>query len=92
MEIGDGEEVLWYADIANYLAGGVINKSLMYQQRKKLISDAKYYFWEKPFLFRICADEMIVDVCIGEKQGKFLMIVTMGLGVDTTVQQLRARR
>ncbi|CAL2264579.1 unnamed protein product [Prunus armeniaca] len=37
-------EVLWYADIANYLVGGAVPTNLSYQQKKKLLYDIKFYF------------------------------------------------
>ncbi|GKA46223.1 reverse transcriptase domain-containing protein [Tanacetum coccineum] len=49
----------WFADFANYLAGKIIPKMMTYQQKKKFFSDLKYYFWEEPFLFKVCCDAMI---------------------------------
>nr|GEU93397.1 hypothetical protein [Tanacetum cinerariifolium] len=49
----------WFADSANYLAGDIIPKSMTYQQKKKFFSDFKYYFWEEPYLFKVCSDDMI---------------------------------
>ena len=66
------ENVPWFADIANYLVGGVVNKGLSYQQKKKFFSDIKYYFWEAPYLFRICADGMIRRCVYGAETRKIL--------------------
>ncbi|XP_070014708.1 uncharacterized protein [Nicotiana sylvestris] len=41
----------WFADIANYLAGGWILKDLSYKQKKKLKKEARHYYWEDPYLF-----------------------------------------
>ncbi|GJV58147.1 reverse transcriptase domain-containing protein [Tanacetum coccineum] len=49
----------WFADIANYHAGNFIVKGMSSQQKKKFIKDVKHYFWDDPYLFRICADQMI---------------------------------
>ncbi|GJU17559.1 reverse transcriptase domain-containing protein [Tanacetum coccineum] len=49
----------WFADFANYLEGDIILKGMMYQQRNKFFSDLKNYFWEDPFLFKVCLDGMI---------------------------------
>ncbi|GKD91456.1 reverse transcriptase domain-containing protein, partial [Tanacetum coccineum] len=49
----------WFADFANYLVGDVIPKGMMYQQKKKLFFDLKNYFWEDPYLFKVCSDGMI---------------------------------
>ncbi|KAJ9536179.1 hypothetical protein OSB04_un000639 [Centaurea solstitialis] len=49
-----GEDPIpWYADFANYLAAGVLVKGMTHQQKGKFFSDLKYYFWSKPYLFRI---------------------------------------
>nr|GEU93057.1 reverse transcriptase domain-containing protein [Tanacetum cinerariifolium] len=49
----------WFADLANYLPGDIIPKTMTYQQKKKFFSDLNYYFWEEPYLFKVCSDEMI---------------------------------
>ena len=49
-----GEEP-WYANIANFLAGDFLPNVLTHQQKKKLMSEIKYYFWDEPYLFRSCA-------------------------------------
>ncbi|XP_057738076.1 uncharacterized protein LOC130955264, partial [Arachis stenosperma] len=53
------QEAPWFADIANYKAVRFIPKEYSYMQRKKLISDAKYYLWDEPYLFKRCADGVI---------------------------------
>ncbi|GJU07678.1 reverse transcriptase domain-containing protein [Tanacetum coccineum] len=49
----------WFDDIANYHAGNFIVKGMSSQQKKKFFKDVKHYFWDDPYLFRICADQMI---------------------------------
>ncbi|GJV35849.1 reverse transcriptase domain-containing protein [Tanacetum coccineum] len=49
----------WFADFANYLVGDIIPKGMTYQQKNKFFSDLKSYFWEEPYLFRMCSDGMI---------------------------------
>jgi len=49
----------WYADMANYLASGILPNAMTYQQRKKLKSDAKFYFWDDPFLFKLGIDSLL---------------------------------
>ncbi|GJS60178.1 reverse transcriptase domain-containing protein [Tanacetum coccineum] len=49
----------WFADIANYHAGNFVVKGMSSQQKKKFFKDVKHYFWDDPYLFRICADQMI---------------------------------
>ncbi|KAK5844852.1 hypothetical protein PVK06_000993 [Gossypium arboreum] len=45
--------------IVNFLAANIIPKGLTHQQKKRFFTDVKNYFWEDPFLFRICADQVI---------------------------------
>ncbi|GJY99504.1 reverse transcriptase domain-containing protein [Tanacetum coccineum] len=53
------EDDLWFADFANYLVSDIIPKGMTYQQKNKFFSDIKHYFWEEPYLFKVCSDEMI---------------------------------
>nr|GEX80764.1 reverse transcriptase domain-containing protein [Tanacetum cinerariifolium] len=50
---------LWFADFANYHAGNFIVKGMTSQQKNKFFKDVKHYFWDDPFLFKICADQVI---------------------------------
>nr|GEY42558.1 reverse transcriptase domain-containing protein [Tanacetum cinerariifolium] len=49
---------LWFADFANFYAGNFIVKG-MSQQKKKFFKDVRHYFWDDPYLFWICADQII---------------------------------
>ncbi|GJZ86459.1 reverse transcriptase domain-containing protein [Tanacetum coccineum] len=49
----------WFANFANYLVGDIIPKGMTYQQNNKFFSDLKNYFWEDPYLFKVCSDGMI---------------------------------
>ncbi|GJW46318.1 reverse transcriptase domain-containing protein [Tanacetum coccineum] len=55
MEINTKNEP-WFADFANYLVGDIIPKGMTYQQKNKFFSDLKHYFWEEPYLFKVCSD------------------------------------
>ncbi|GKB90506.1 reverse transcriptase domain-containing protein [Tanacetum coccineum] len=57
----------WFADIANYHAGNFIVKGMSSQQKKKFFKDVKHYFWDDPYLFRICADQMIRRCVYGQE-------------------------
>nr|GFB03403.1 hypothetical protein [Tanacetum cinerariifolium] len=50
---------LWFADFANYHAGNFVVKGMSSQQKSKFFKDVKHYFWNDPFLFKICADQVI---------------------------------
>ncbi|GJS91518.1 reverse transcriptase domain-containing protein [Tanacetum coccineum] len=49
----------WFADIANYHAENFVVKGMSSQQKKKFFKDVKHYFWDDPYLFKICADQVI---------------------------------
>ena len=62
----------WYADIVNFLACGIMPPEFIYQQRKKLRTDSRYYIWDDPLLFRREAD-LIIRRCVPEgEQSKIL--------------------
>nr|GEX52318.1 reverse transcriptase domain-containing protein [Tanacetum cinerariifolium] len=50
---------LWFIDFANYHAGNFIVKGMSSQQKNKFFKDVKHYFWDDPFLVKICADQVI---------------------------------
>nr|GEY99857.1 DNA-directed DNA polymerase [Tanacetum cinerariifolium] len=58
---------LWFADIANFLAGNFIKKGLTSQQKKKFFKDVKHYFWDDPYLFRICTNQIICRCVHGQE-------------------------
>ncbi|GJV81733.1 reverse transcriptase domain-containing protein [Tanacetum coccineum] len=51
------EDEPWFADFVNYLLNNVIPKGMTYQQKNKFFSDLKHYFWEEPYLFKVCSDD-----------------------------------
>ncbi|GJY13728.1 reverse transcriptase domain-containing protein, partial [Tanacetum coccineum] len=63
----------WFDDIANYHAGNFIVKGMSSQQKKKFFKDVKHYFWDDPYLFRICADQMIRRCVHGQEAVDILM-------------------
>ncbi|GJR86711.1 reverse transcriptase domain-containing protein [Tanacetum coccineum] len=58
MEINTRDEP-WFADFTNYLVADIIPKGMTYQQKNKFFSNLKHYFWEEPYLFKVCSDGMI---------------------------------
>ncbi|GJV26685.1 reverse transcriptase domain-containing protein [Tanacetum coccineum] len=59
ISLNPDNEPPWFADIANYLVGNVLVKGMSSQQKKKFFKDIRHYFWDDPYLFRICADQII---------------------------------
>nr|GEU76984.1 DNA-directed DNA polymerase [Tanacetum cinerariifolium] len=63
----------WFADIVNYHAGNFVVKGMSSQQKKKFFKDVKYYFWDDPYFFKICADQMIRRCVYGQEAIDILM-------------------
>ncbi|KAK8933442.1 hypothetical protein KSP39_PZI015251 [Platanthera zijinensis] len=59
------ESVPWYADFVNYIVSKVFSPGLSSQQRKRFLHQVKYYLWDEPYLFKICADQ-IIRRCVPE--------------------------
>nr|GEV22864.1 reverse transcriptase domain-containing protein [Tanacetum cinerariifolium] len=57
----------WFTDFANYHAGNFVVKGMSSQQKSKFFKDVKHYFWDDPFLFKICADQVIRRCVHGQK-------------------------
>ncbi|KAH9781478.1 Endonuclease [Citrus sinensis] len=57
--------VPWYADIVNYLVTRTLPSDLMRAQKDKIKSDAKYYVWDDPYLWKHCSDQ-VIRRCISE--------------------------
>ncbi|GJR15719.1 reverse transcriptase domain-containing protein [Tanacetum coccineum] len=58
---------LWFADYANYHVGNFIVKRMSTHQKNKFFKDAKHYFWDEPFLFKTCADQVIRRCVSGQE-------------------------
>nr|GEV96695.1 reverse transcriptase domain-containing protein [Tanacetum cinerariifolium] len=50
---------LWFVDFANYHVEDFIVKGMSSQQKNKFFKDVKHYFWDDPFMFKICAEQFI---------------------------------
>ena len=49
----------WYADIVNYLVTGQIPAQWPSQQKKKFLTDIKKYYFDDPYLFKYCPDQIM---------------------------------
>nr|GEW55523.1 reverse transcriptase domain-containing protein [Tanacetum cinerariifolium] len=57
----------WFADFENYHAGNFIVKGMSSQQKSKFFKDVKHYFWDDPYLFKICVDQTIIRYVSGQE-------------------------
>lgn len=49
----------WYADIVDYLACKVFPMDTNYQGKKRHMSEDRKYFWDNPYIFRVCGDNLV---------------------------------
>nr|GEZ90459.1 reverse transcriptase domain-containing protein [Tanacetum cinerariifolium] len=49
----------WFVNFVNYHAGKFVVKEMTFEQKNKFFKDVKQYFWDDPFLFKFCADQVI---------------------------------
>nr|GEV19495.1 DNA-directed DNA polymerase [Tanacetum cinerariifolium] len=49
----------WFSDFVKYHTGNFVVKEMSSQQKNKFFKDVKHYFWDDPFFFKICAEEVI---------------------------------
>nr|GEV55833.1 reverse transcriptase domain-containing protein [Tanacetum cinerariifolium] len=57
----------WFANFANYHTGKFIIKGMTTQQKQKNLKDVKHYFWDDPYLFKTCADQVIWRCVAGQE-------------------------
>ncbi|XP_062151870.1 uncharacterized protein LOC133860246 [Alnus glutinosa] len=55
----------WFADIVNYLVTGHMPLHWGRQDKSRFMAIAKYFFWDNPYLFKYCPDQ-IIRRCIPE--------------------------
>ncbi|GJT18382.1 reverse transcriptase domain-containing protein [Tanacetum coccineum] len=58
------DDETWYADFANYIVGKVVPPNWTFERRKRFFSQVKTYFWEEPYAFKLCVDN-IIRRCVG---------------------------
>ncbi|XP_050369085.1 uncharacterized protein LOC126787211 [Argentina anserina] len=59
----------WFAHLVNFLASGgkCFPKTFDFHSRRRLIKEARHYFWDDPYLFKQCKDQL-VRRCIPEEE------------------------
>ncbi|CAL9020537.1 unnamed protein product, partial [Prunus brigantina] len=62
----------WFADIVNYLCTNELPTGLSTFQRNKLRKQARYYFWDDPYLFKHCPDQ-VIRRCVPEGDFKSIL-------------------
>nr|GEV29436.1 reverse transcriptase domain-containing protein [Tanacetum cinerariifolium] len=63
----------WFVDFENYHAGNFIVKGMTSQQKNKFFKEVKHYFWDDPFLFKICVDQ-VIRRCVHGKEALVILV------------------
>ncbi|GJW39271.1 reverse transcriptase domain-containing protein [Tanacetum coccineum] len=53
------DEEPWYADYVNYIVGKVVPPEWTPKKKKRFFSQVKNYFWDEPYAFRLCPDNVM---------------------------------
>ena len=62
----------WFADFANHKASGFVPADLTSNQKRKFLSDAKYYVWDDPYLFKLGSDNLLRRCVTGDEAQSIL--------------------
>ncbi|XP_070013137.1 uncharacterized protein [Nicotiana sylvestris] len=57
----------WFTDVANFLVTSIVPCELYSNQRKKFKRDILDYYWDEPYLFKICNDG-VIQRCVSEEK------------------------
>ncbi|GKC38161.1 putative nucleotidyltransferase, ribonuclease H [Tanacetum coccineum] len=49
----------WYADYVNYIVGKIVPPNWTPEKRKRFFSQVKNYFWDEPYAFKLCSDNVM---------------------------------
>ncbi|GJT17553.1 reverse transcriptase domain-containing protein [Tanacetum coccineum] len=63
----------WYADFVNYIVGKVVPPNRTFEKRKRFFSQVKTYFWEEPYAFKLCADNIMRRCVAGSETLEILV-------------------
>ncbi|GKE11563.1 reverse transcriptase domain-containing protein, partial [Tanacetum coccineum] len=64
-ELNDDEP--WYTDYVNYIVGKIVPPKWTPERKRRLFSQVKNYFWDEPYAFELCLDN-IMRRCIARSE------------------------
>ncbi|GKF11468.1 reverse transcriptase domain-containing protein, partial [Tanacetum coccineum] len=65
-------------DFVNYIVGKVVPPNWTFEKRKRFLSQVKTYFWEEPYAFKLCADNIMRRCVAGSETLKILAHCHLG--------------
>ncbi|RVW25073.1 Retrovirus-related Pol polyprotein from transposon 17.6 [Vitis vinifera] len=71
----------WYSHIANYLVTGEVPSEWSTQDKRHFFAKIHAYYWEEPFLFKYCADQ-IIRKCVPDKSNHEFFPIAMIVHVE----------
>ncbi|GKE53687.1 hypothetical protein Tco_1488843, partial [Tanacetum coccineum] len=57
----------WYADYVNYIVGNIVPPNWAPEKRRRFFSQVKIYFWDEPYAFKLCSDNVMRRCVAGNK-------------------------
>ena len=60
----------WYANIVNFVVTGYVPPG---ENKRKLIHESRLHLWVEPYLFRVCADELLRRCVLAEEAIKIIV-------------------
>ena len=57
----------WFADIVNFIVTGEMPSQWNFQDRKKFLTEVKNFYWDDPYLFKYCPNQ-IFQRCIPDNE------------------------
>ncbi|CAM8944516.1 unnamed protein product [Rhodiola kirilowii] len=63
------DDAPWYTNYVNYLTCNILPNDLDHNQKRKFLHDVSRYFWDDPFLYKLCQDG-IYRTCVPEVDTK----------------------
>ncbi|GJZ72930.1 reverse transcriptase domain-containing protein [Tanacetum coccineum] len=69
----------WYANFVNYIMGKVVPLKWTSEKRKRFYSQVKSYFWDEPYAFRLCSDNIMRRCVVGSDIFRILAHCHSGL-------------
>nr|GEY63052.1 reverse transcriptase domain-containing protein [Tanacetum cinerariifolium] len=66
------QSTTWFANFTNYHARNFVVKGMSSQQKSKFFKDVKHYFSDDPYLFKICANQVIRRCVLGQEAVEIL--------------------
>jgi transposase InsO family protein len=82
----------WFADIVNYLATGQLPTNWTPQERRRFLSGVKRFFFDDPYLFKYCPDQ-IIRRCVPnvDQQGILALCHTEACGGHFSAKKTAAK-